>query len=181
VNCPNLDEVLLIYRPVNINAIEQELIIPVARKSIESIFQIGGYFFLITQLDVFIRNDLEIDPCAINTTNISYLAAPTVRILQRSYKRNTWHKLVIMYGRLELLVTGGFYGRADSSTGGMRAFLGANVDFKNSLNVNDESSILIVSEASHNNNRVMQEERLPQNYARRAANYNWGFRSVNSQ
>jgi hypothetical protein len=36
-----------------------------------------------------------------------------LKALPKSYKRITWNEIVILYGRLELLVTGGAYGELD--------------------------------------------------------------------
>lgn len=50
---------------------------------------------------------------------------PTAVLLQKSNKRIAWHELVMMYGRLDFLVTGGFWWYKDSNS--MNAFLGANI------------------------------------------------------
>lgn len=96
-----------------------------------------------------------------------------VKILQKSFKRTTWQELSILYGRLELLVTGGMYG---STTGRiLGSFLGANLKITKPISTEISAKIYIIHPSLLS---VFREERFLQNYVRLAANYKWAFRST---
>jgi hypothetical protein len=108
-----IDERCLIERPVSIDALN-DLVENVSVSFIESILMICGYWFLATQIDTFIRNGTALDPCVINTYSLSYPTSLVLKVLPKSsYKRITWNEIAILYGRFELLVTGGVYVELD--------------------------------------------------------------------
>jgi hypothetical protein len=108
-----LDERCLIERPISIDALN-DLVENFTASFIESILIIYGYWFLATQIDTFIRNGTALDPCAVNTYFLSYPTSLVLKVLPKSsYKRITWNEIFILYGRLELLVTGSVYGELD--------------------------------------------------------------------
>lgn len=85
---------------------------------------------------------MHLDPCAINTHTMNYPDTLVVKILQKSFKRTTWRELSIMYGRLELLVTGGIYG---STTGGiLGSSLGANLKITKPTSTEISAKIYLV-------------------------------------
>ncbi|GAA5815964.1 hypothetical protein MFLAVUS_009483 [Mucor flavus] len=171
-NFPRFDVNCISQKPTNIECITSQ-ITSVANAFIESVICFEDMLFFVTQIDVFIRNENSVDPCAINTHTMNYPDTSVVKILQKSFKRTTWQELSILYGRLELLVTGGIYG---FTTGGiLGSFLGANLKITKPINTKISANIYLI-QPSHL--LVFQEERLLQNYARLATNYKWGFRST---
>ena len=129
--------------------------------------------FFVTQVDAFLRNESSLDPCAINTYTMTYPGTPVAKILQKSFKKTTWQELVIMYKRVELLVSEGIYGHI--SGGGFKSFLGANIKLTKLIDTETPGKIYLLQSML---SAVFCEERLLQNYARPAANYKWGFRST---
>jgi hypothetical protein len=83
-----LHQAPIIARPININEIEG-ILVPVSRKFIQSLICVGDYYIFATQIDAFIRNDSEVDPCALDTINVAYPVAPIAKVLQKSFKRTT--------------------------------------------------------------------------------------------
>lgn len=144
-----------------------------ANNLIESVICFSDLFILVTQVDVFIRNDVEVDPCATETYSMSYPGSPVAKVLQKSFKRVTWYELAIFYERIELLVAGGIYGYI--SGGDLKYFFYANLKLTKPIDVDTPGTVLLVRPVRSN---IFCEERLLQNYCRPAANYKWGFRSA---
>ncbi|KAF1805834.1 hypothetical protein V8B55DRAFT_1062574 [Mucor lusitanicus] len=99
---------------------------------------------------------------------------PTAVLLQKSNKRIAWHELVMMYGRLEFLVTGGFWWYKDSNS--MNAFLGANIQVIVPA-ATTTSPIIYTLDPPLTDAQIIKEERLLQNYNRDGAIYKWSVRS----
>jgi hypothetical protein len=70
----------LMERPVSIDALN-DFVENVRIPFIKPILIIGGYWFLATQIDTFIRNDTALDPCATNTILFVLLYVSCVEIL----------------------------------------------------------------------------------------------------
>ncbi|GAA5812882.1 hypothetical protein MFLAVUS_006341 [Mucor flavus] len=168
------DQVCFASRPFQLEIINN-LITVTATKFIKSVISFDDNWIFVTQLDAFIRNDRDTDPCAIDTDLMTYPETPIVKIVQKSYKRTTWHEMVILYGRLELLVTGGIYGDTKSSS--LKSFLGAPLKIKRPTNSDSEPNIYLVQRELPEGH-IIKEERLLQNYSRQSAHYKWGFRST---
>ncbi|KAG1464952.1 hypothetical protein G6F56_004979 [Rhizopus delemar] len=173
-NSPPLDISCLLNKPIDIASIDN-VIISAGRKFIESIVCFKDNWFFITQVDAFVRNAPDIDPCALDTKLIDYPETPAARIIQKSYKRSTWHEMVLLYGRFEFLVTGGIYGNIHD--GCLKSFLGASLNVKTSIDEDEASPTIYILESPLSDN-IYREERLLQNYSRRAACYKWGIRST---
>lgn len=56
---------------------------------------------------LYIRNDPDIDPCAIDDNLIAYPQIPTY--CHNITNKATWYQMVILQGRPEFLVIGGVY------------------------------------------------------------------------
>jgi hypothetical protein len=160
----------LITKPVNIDSIS-DAITSTCSKFIESIIYFEDDWVFVTQLDAFVRNDPDIDPCALDTKLVGYPETPVAKVLSKSYKRSTWNEVVILYGRFEFLVTGGIY--SNTKDHHLRSFLGSSFKIKSTIDEDCKTSIYILGSPCD----IHKEERLLQNYSRRAANYKWGLRS----
>ncbi|KAI7900363.1 uncharacterized protein BX663DRAFT_554248 [Cokeromyces recurvatus] len=142
-NSPPLDLSCLLTKPIDIASIDN-IIIPAGIKFIESIVCFRDNWLFITQVDAFVRNDLDIDPCAMDTKLINYPETPVARIIQKSYKRRTWHEVMFLYGRFEFLVTGGIYGNIHDS--GLKSFLGASFKIKTPADEDSTTSSTLFSQ-----------------------------------
>lgn len=71
----------------------------------------SGKFILITQLEVYFRNNESIDNYANSTYLSCYTLFPQVKVERKTERRtNEWQEIKILYNRFEFLVTGGIIG-----------------------------------------------------------------------
>lgn len=83
--------------------------------------------------------------------------------------------MVILYGRIELMVSGGIYG--DVNNNNVKFFLGANMKLTRPVDAESRLDVYVLR-STLTDDLVLKEERLLQNYVRPASNYKWGFRST---
>lgn len=101
-----LDHTCLVRQPTNDKIIDH-WVRQAGKMFIECPIQVNNYWFMVTQVDCFLRNGIQIDDCALITTDTKYPEFPTAEIVQKSNgKRARWNELIIYYGRLKILVVG---------------------------------------------------------------------------
>jgi hypothetical protein len=125
---------------------------------------------------VFIRNYKEVDNCALDTYNLPYPSVPTAaRIQKLSGFGNSWLELSILFGRLELLITGGLFGEVGDDH--IHGFLGPSIKCIQKLNhqVTDKIKFEILLPSTIQ--PTIMEERLQRNYSKSASSFKWSYHS----
>lgn len=130
------------------------------------------YLDIIYQVDVFIRNYKEVDNCALDTYNLPYPSVHTAASIQKSSGfGKSWQKLGILFGRLELLITGGLFGEVGDNH--IHGFLGPSIKCIQKLNhqIPDKPKCEILLAITIQ--PTIMEERLRINYSRSASSFKW--------
>ncbi|KAI9273434.1 hypothetical protein EDC94DRAFT_502483, partial [Helicostylum pulchrum] len=81
---------------------------------------------LVTSLDVFIHNNVAIDDCA-DLSKISYQNTPIAYIRRKTRFKNDYFEFSIKVGNVEMLATGGFWGKLQYTDIVISPFLGSSI------------------------------------------------------
>lgn len=88
----------------------QEYIKEIANLFIDCIIDFQSVKIYVTNIDIFLHNNLTIDDCAYGITVNDFYDIPTAIIKEKLYLGSKpYYELSIRFGFIEILIVGGFY------------------------------------------------------------------------